>query len=125
VGEVPGEYCPGAWSVSAGGRTKLVGIGQRLIAGGAHLGAVIVVGGSERLRDLLVPVYDALGLDFDPRTAGSVEDELGPTGLDRVEQAILAELGKRYETTGWEPDRTTLRLAERLEPDHRVEAVPS
>ena len=33
VGEIPGEYCPGAWSVNAGGRTKLVGIGQRLIAG--------------------------------------------------------------------------------------------
>ena len=32
VGEIPGEYCPGAWSVNARGRTKLAGIGQRLIA---------------------------------------------------------------------------------------------
>src|SRR5207237_5227311 len=29
IGEVPGEYCPGAFSVNAGGRVKLAGIGQR------------------------------------------------------------------------------------------------
>src|SRR5256885_14457761 len=29
VGEVPGEYCPGAWSVNARGATKLVGTGDR------------------------------------------------------------------------------------------------
>ena len=32
VGEVPGEYCPGTYSVSARGELKLAGIGQRLIA---------------------------------------------------------------------------------------------
>src|SRR5688500_19954250 len=34
VGEVPGEYCPGRWSVNAGGARKLAGIGQRVISGG-------------------------------------------------------------------------------------------
>ena len=92
VGEVPGEYCPGAWSVNAGGRTKLVGIGQRLIAGAAHRGAVIVVGAERRIRRVLVPVYEALGLTWDPATAGSLEDELGELGLDAVEVAILSEL---------------------------------
>ena len=33
VGEVPGEYCPGAFSVNARGRIKLAGVGQRLISG--------------------------------------------------------------------------------------------
>ena len=94
VGEVPGEYCPGAWSVNAGGSAKLVGIGQRLISGGAHVGGVIVVDGAEPLRDLLVPVYDALELEWDPATVGSVADEVGPTALDTVEDAILAELAK-------------------------------
>jgi octanoyl-[GcvH]:protein N-octanoyltransferase len=42
VGEVPGEYCPGRWSVNAGGTRKLAGIGQRVIAGGAHVGTVVV-----------------------------------------------------------------------------------
>jgi octanoyl-[GcvH]:protein N-octanoyltransferase len=50
VGEVPGEYCPGAWSVNARGATKLAGTGQRLIAGAAHRGAVIVVGNSAGVR---------------------------------------------------------------------------
>jgi octanoyl-[GcvH]:protein N-octanoyltransferase len=121
VGEVPGEYCPGAWSVNAGGRTKLVGVGQRLIAGAAHRGAVVVVGGSERIRSVLVPVYDALGLAWDPATAGSVEDEIGEVSLAAVEEAILVGLGNRYELSEEELDATTLELAERLEPNHRVE----
>jgi hypothetical protein len=121
VGEVPGEYCPGAWSVNARGRTKLVGIGQRLIAGAAHRGAVVVAGGSERIRRVLVPVYDALGLDWDPATAGSVEDEIGDVGLAAVAEVILARLSERYELSEDELDTATLELAARLEPNHRVE----
>jgi octanoyl-[GcvH]:protein N-octanoyltransferase len=116
----PGEYCPGAWSVNARGRTKLVGIGQRLIARGAHRGAVIVVGGSQRIRDVLVPVYEALGLQWDPATAGCVEDELGEVGLDAVEKAILSELGRRYRLSEQALDAATLELAARLEPEHRI-----
>jgi octanoyl-[GcvH]:protein N-octanoyltransferase len=121
VGEIPGEYCPGTWSVNARGRRKLVGIGQRLIAGGAHRGAVIVVGGSERIREVLVPVYQALALDWDPATAGSVQDEIGELGLAPVEEAILAGLGERYELREEGLDRATLELAARLESEHRVE----
>ncbi len=120
VGEVAGEYCPGAWSVNAAGRRKLAGIGQRLIAGGAHRGAVVVVGDGDRVRDVLVPVYEALQLGWDPGTVGSVEDERGATGLALVEGAILRGLAERYELGDWEPDAETIRLAERLEPDHAV-----
>ena len=31
VGQVPGEYCPGAFTVNARGQTKLVGSAQRVI----------------------------------------------------------------------------------------------
>jgi octanoyl-[GcvH]:protein N-octanoyltransferase len=123
VGEVPGEYCPGAWSVNAGGRTKLVGIGQRLIAGAAHRGAVVVVGESQRIRSVLVPVYDALGLNWDPGTAGSVEDEIGEVSRTAVEQAILASLDGRYELIEERLDPTTLELAAGLEHDHRIEVA--
>lgn len=121
IGEIPGEYCPGAWSVNARGHTKLVGIGQRLIAGGAHLGAVVVVGGSERIRNVLVPVYESLDLEWDPATAGSVEDEVGELGLAPVAEAILSGLGERYELSEEELDDATLELASRREPAHRVE----
>jgi lipoate-protein ligase A len=121
VGEVPREYCPGAWSVNARGRTKLVGIGQRLIAGGAHRGAVIVVGGSDRIRDVLMPVYEALELDWDPSTAGSVEDEIGGASSDRVADAIVAELAASYELVEADVDRSTLALAGELEREHAVD----
>jgi lipoate-protein ligase A len=118
VGEVRGEYCPGAWSVNARGRVKLAGIGQRLIAGGAHAGGVIVAGDSALLRSALEPAYEALELDWDPATTGSVADEVQGAGLDDVEQAILAELGAEFELIEAELDASTLALAERLERGH-------
>jgi octanoyl-[GcvH]:protein N-octanoyltransferase len=119
IGAVPGEYCPGAFSVNAGGRLKLAGIGQRMIKGGAHVGCVIVCGASEELRQVLVPVYAALGIDWDPATTGSVEDEApGVTSAD-VESALLAGLGERFELHEAEIDPGTLELAAELEPRHR------
>jgi octanoyl-[GcvH]:protein N-octanoyltransferase len=122
IGEVPGEYCPGAWSVNAGGRTKLVGIGQRLIRGGAHCGAVIVVSDSALVRSTLEPVYDALELDWKPETTGAVEDEVGPTTLDTVEDAVIAELAQEFEIVEAELDPATLELAKTLEESHRPAA---
>jgi octanoyl-[GcvH]:protein N-octanoyltransferase len=115
VGEVPREYCPGAYSVSAGGRKKLIGMGQRMIAGAAHVGGVVVVGESERVRDVLVPVYAALGLDWDPGTVGSIEDEVGPIGYEQAQRAIVDELAARYELVEASLDDETLAIARRLE----------
>jgi octanoyl-[GcvH]:protein N-octanoyltransferase len=115
VGEVPGEYCPGAYSVNARGASKLVGIGQRMIRGGAHVGVVIVVSGSRLLRDTLVPVYEALGLDWDPDTAGSVSDELGrAVDRDEVADALISQLRDRQALREGDLDAETLGLAERL-----------
>ncbi|MGH2953203.1 MAG: lipoyl protein ligase domain-containing protein [Solirubrobacterales bacterium] len=118
VGEIPREYCPGVWSVNARGAVKLAGIGQRLIAGGAHRGAVVVVTGADLVRTALEPVYAALGLDWDPATAGSVADEAPGVGLGEVEDALIAELGGRFELVPAEVDPETLELAERLEAAH-------
>jgi octanoyl-[GcvH]:protein N-octanoyltransferase len=96
VGEVPGEYCPGAHSVNARGRTKLMGVGQRLVQHAAHVGGVVVVGGGDRIRDVLIPVYDELGLAWDPDTVGSVEDEIGPVTWETVATAIIDELSREY-----------------------------
>ena len=114
VGEVPGEYCPGAYSVNARGATKLAGIGQRMIRGGAHLGGVVVASGGREIADVLRPVYRALALDWDPATSGSVTDELGrEVTPDEVEEAVIAELAKRYELVSSELDEETLRAAAR------------
>jgi octanoyl-[GcvH]:protein N-octanoyltransferase len=113
VGEVPGEYCPGGYSVNAGGKRKLAGIGQRLISGASHLGGVIVAEGEERIREVLIPVYAALGLEWDPATAGSAG-----ASVDDVEAAILAEYAELYELDEGQLDSETLALARRLRPEH-------
>jgi octanoyl-[GcvH]:protein N-octanoyltransferase len=89
VGEIPGEYCPGQWTVSARGAVKLVGTAQRLVRGGSLLGAVVLVRGGARVRAVLEDVNAALGLEWDPATAGAAEDEVPGLSVEAVEQAVL------------------------------------
>ena len=120
VGEVPGEYCPGGYSVNARGRVKLAGLGQRVVAGGAHVGAVIVVDGADRGRESLLPVYAALGLDWDPATAGAVREEAPGVGVDDVVGALRAAYAEDRELVDSRIDDDTLALARRLVPEHRA-----
>lgn len=133
VGEVPGEYCPGAYSVNARGRVKLAGIGQRVITGGAHVGGVIVVRGAERVRSVLEPIYEALELDWDPSTSGSIAAELGEADathpadqvdplIARTIDALRAVLSERFELEEAILDPGTEALAVELRSDH---AAPS
>jgi octanoyl-[GcvH]:protein N-octanoyltransferase len=112
VGEVPGEYCPGAYSVNARGATKLAGIGQRMIRGGAHMGGVVVASDGREIARVLEPVYRALELDWDPASSGSISDELGrEVDPGEVEEALIVELSKRYELVDAELDEETVRIA--------------
>lgn len=119
VGEVAGEYCPGRWSVNAGGRRKLAGIGQRVVAGGSHTGTVLVVEGADRVRRVLEPVYSALGLSWDAETVGAVENEAQGAGWEQARDALLAEYGARYELVPGSLDEDTIALARRLADEHR------
>jgi lipoate-protein ligase A len=117
VGEVPGEYCPGAYSVNARGRVKLVGTAQRLVRGAALLGAVIVVRDGPGVRAVLRDVYAALGLQWDDATAGAVDEEVAGVTVAAVERAVLAAYGDPAP----EPlDPDALALARRLEPERRL-----
>ena len=118
VGEVPGEYCPGAWSVNVAGRVKVMGVGQRLVRGAAHVGGVVVVDDGDRIRDVLIPVYRALGLDWDPRTSGALADR--SPGLDNVKviQAIIGAMGEHFDLDrGVLPD-SIIETARALTSDH-------
>lgn len=119
VGEVPGEYCAGEHSVNAAGARKLAGLGQRLVRGGVHTGAVIVVGGADRVRHVLVPVYSALGLDWDPATVGSVAAEVPGTSWAQAVQALIGAYTREYELEPAEIDPETLELATSLALEHR------
>jgi lipoate-protein ligase A len=118
IGEVPGEYCPGSWSVNVGGRVKVMGVGQRLVRGAAHVGGVIVVDESERIRDVLIPVYRALHLDWDPRTTGALADRAPGLDTSKVSKAVIKALGTKFEVErGMIPEAIVAR-ARALVPDH-------
>ncbi|MEZ5175939.1 MAG: lipoate--protein ligase family protein [Acidimicrobiia bacterium] len=120
VGETPGEYCPGKWSVHIAGR-KVMGVGQRLTRTAAHVGGVIVVDGAQRINEVLLPVYGALGLPFDPSVTGSLSDAMViPTG-DFID-AFVGELCRgRTVVAGTVPDHL-LRVAHDLRSDHDPKA---
>jgi lipoate-protein ligase A len=121
VGEVPGEYCPGEYSVNAGGRIKLMGVGQRVIRGAAHVGGVIVVEDSDRIREVLVPVYRALELEWNSTSAGAVSDVVAGVTPNAVRGALLEELLASRTPISSRFDSATLTLADELvawhEPD--------
>lgn len=96
VGEVPGEYCPGAFTVNARGKTKLAGAAQRIVRGGVLLSTVVVVEGAPRIRAVLEDVYARLGLSWEPATVGAVVDEAPKVGVEQVQAALLAGYGERY-----------------------------
>lgn len=120
VGEVPREYCPGEHSVNARGRTKLMGVGQRVVARAAHVGGVIVVTGAERVRDILLPVYDALDLDWDPGTVGSLEQEVPGIAWEDAERAVVGELASRFDLEEAKTAPDLLDRARELLPYHAL-----
>jgi lipoate-protein ligase A len=122
VGEVAGEYCPGRWSVNAAGARKLAGIGQRVVAGGAHVGTVLVVEDGAAVRRVLEPVYRALELEWEPATVGAVAEEAPGVGWEAVRDALLAEYAESYQLVEDELDGETLALARELAPEHRPPA---
>ncbi|HET8880082.1 MAG TPA: lipoate--protein ligase family protein [Arthrobacter sp.] len=100
VGEIPGEYCPGEFSVhgsdprDASHRVKLVGTAQRVVSGGWLFSSVIIVENSAPIRAVLEAGYAALGLAWDPATAGAADDLVPGLTVDAVEAAVLGAYGR-------------------------------
>lgn len=93
-GELPGEYCPGEFSLSYQGK-KLVGIGQRSRRSAHHLCAMISLSGAGKTVSMLEPIYGALGRNFDPDRVGELES----LGVSRQQayNAVLDSLLKEYD----------------------------
>lgn len=90
-GEPDEAWCPGSHSLSAGGR-KVVGIAQRVAAGVALVGGCVLVADHEAVAEVLEPVYEALGVAFDPGSVGSVASAGGPTDPAAVVDAFAVAL---------------------------------
>ncbi|MET3812592.1 lipoate--protein ligase family protein [Arthrobacter sp. UYEF3] len=95
VGEIPGEYCPGEFSVHGHApllperRLKLIGTAQRVVSGGWLFSSVIIVENSAPIRAVLEASYAALSLEWDPATAGAVNDLVPRLDVDAIEAAVL------------------------------------
>ncbi len=111
IGQIPGEYCPGEWSVNGAGRIKLAGAGQRMIRRAVHLAFVIVASDADPVREVLGPVHEALELEWDPATVGSAADLRPGTTPGEVEAALVARLDREAGLHAVELDRQTLDLA--------------
>lgn len=110
VGEIPGEYCAGEYSVHAPGTAadphrpvKLAGTAQRVVAGAWYFSSVIVVEHADPLRSVLTDVYAALGVEWDPSTAGAVDDVRPGTTVAEVEEAVLRVYSMYSEYMGYGP----------------------
>ncbi len=118
VGEVEGEYCPGRFSVNLSGRRKVMGVGQRLRRGVAHVGGVVAVSGREAIIEVLTPVYRALSVDWDPDATGSLRAARPDTTISEVAEALLAELALVGEISEEELSTESLDRAHELLPHH-------
>lgn len=117
VGEVPGEYCPGEYSVHVDGR-KVMGVGQRLSRHATHVGGVISVTDPSLLRRALIPVYQALDLDWDPATVGALVDAAPGLTLSETVSAVFAEVAELGMTVRADHEPETLALASSLAREH-------
>jgi lipoate-protein ligase A len=118
VGEIPGEYCPGEFSVNHARRIKLAGIGQRLARHAAHVGGVLVVGNTTFTRDVLVPTYRALGIEWEPGTVGSINDVAPDLDVSTVIDVIVEVVGEEHRIVPTTVSPATLAGARELAPRH-------
>ena len=92
LGPVPGEYCPGEFSINATGATKLAGTAQRLAAHGYLFSAVLLVRDPEPVREVLRDAYPLLGLDWRPPTVGCVAEHSPAVTVNDVIDALRRAL---------------------------------
>ena len=118
VGEIPGEYCPGEFSINHAGTVKLAGLGQRLARHAAHIGGVLVVGNTEAIRDVLVPTYSELAIEWNPATVGSINDIIPGVDASDVINAIVKAIEEDREIVPISIDPVTLARARELAPLH-------
>ena len=97
LGESPGEWCPGAWSVQ-GASGKLAGLAQRVLSRGAWCEALIVVQASPELRALARQVHEVLGLEWSESAQGELA-RLLPRAADphaALTEALTGALAERF-----------------------------
>jgi lipoate-protein ligase A len=119
VGELSGEWCPGSWSVIVG-ESKVGGLAQRVVRGGAWAEAVLVVGASHTLGMALDEVQRALGFEWAPSTFAALTDEWPALTRERVTDALLAALASRWTVRLTRLEPSAWKVAEAVRQHHQL-----
>jgi hypothetical protein len=99
--------------VNLDGAHKVMGVGQRLIAGAAHVGGVVVVDDAEAINRVLAPVYGELAIDWDPAATGALSTPGQEVGWNDAMDAITAAFRNRHELVSEPiPERLKARAEE-------------
>ena len=93
-GRLPDEYCPGDWSLHAGG-VKLAGLSQRVKRHATWTEGLLLVRDGARARTVLEAVHRDLALPLDPATVGALDDLVPAIAVDDVAAALRDELAAR------------------------------
>lgn len=120
VGEIPGEYCPGRFSIHHSAGRKVMGVGQRLAKSAAHVGGVIVIDGADQINEVLRPVYGALGVDFDPAATGALREMRSDLTATEVADAVVAELRAVADVEESTLSGRLIAAGREMVPDHLV-----
>lgn len=99
LGEIPGEYCPGEYSVNVAGRIKAIGTAQRVSNNGWLFSSSVIVADPDPIRAVLTEIQAALGVDWDPTTGGAISEIHPGITVGDVEDAFLRSYGRRYTLT--------------------------
>lgn len=90
-GEPDDSFCPGSHSLQFDG--KIVGVAQRVRQDAAMISGVCIVSDAREIAAVLDEVYPTLGIPFDPRTVGSVEQAGGRVSgvREELERALIMD----------------------------------
>ncbi|MBO0595905.1 lipoate--protein ligase family protein [Nesterenkonia sp. E16_7] len=106
LGPIPGEYCPGDHSVHGVSRElpdvriKLIGTAQRVIGSGWLFSSSIIVQDGAPIRRVLSRAYAALGIPWDPLTAGAITQLGVDITVEKIEAAVLQAYSRRWTLEG-------------------------
>jgi lipoate-protein ligase A len=96
LGEVAGEYCPGAHSVNRAGVVKLSGTAQRVSRGAWLVSSVVQVGPVDALREVTARVAEALDQEVDAAIIGALTE----TVPDLTVTEAAARIAERFAAGG-------------------------
>ncbi|MBB4661857.1 lipoate--protein ligase family protein [Conexibacter arvalis] len=118
-GQLPDEYCPGDWSLHAGG-VKLAGLSQRVKRHATWTEGLLIVRDGWRARGVLEAVHADLGLPLDPATVGALDDLVPGIEVADVAAALRDELAARGVVAEVPLDAETLARARALRERHAL-----